>query len=409
MGVDTIAHRMLFHGVDYREASAYNYSHTPLRHQYGGKQEPCPTFALLLPDLLRVNHGNLGRTLWQALFYAVSAYNNTGFTPDASGLHVNRWGAGLPIPVSAFIGTPGSPVVLNVVQCTSRHLGPKRWTLHTKLTLATTAFLVLSSLIWFVLVEWNNAVLFPTDDPNMKLRRAISAAVMPRSAGFDVSWVPDVSNETKVFMSALMFIGAGSSSTGGGIRVTTFAVVVLICGAAFTGHRDVNVFRRRIPRRIQMTAVSVTTSCFVLVVIGSTALMFVTGCSFVDAVFETCSVFALGGYSAGVASAGNPACLFILAAAMIVGRGFRNHHRQPVGCRHLRPVGQIGLSEARPHSAAHWRPPYHQCGNRCRQARGSSGGWQLSGLHRNRRPIQRRKDSHPAVRGGSQHRGCAGA
>ena len=43
MGVDTIAHRMLFHGVDYRKASAYNYSHTPLRHQYGGKQEPYPT------------------------------------------------------------------------------------------------------------------------------------------------------------------------------------------------------------------------------------------------------------------------------------------------------------------------------------------------------------------------------
>ena len=53
------------------------------------------TFVLLLPDLFRVNHGNMGRTLWQALFYAVSAYNNTGFTPDATGLHVNRWGVGL--------------------------------------------------------------------------------------------------------------------------------------------------------------------------------------------------------------------------------------------------------------------------------------------------------------------------
>ncbi len=49
------------------------------------------TFVLLLPDLFRVNHGNMGRNLWQALFYAVSAYNNTGFTPDATGLHVNRW------------------------------------------------------------------------------------------------------------------------------------------------------------------------------------------------------------------------------------------------------------------------------------------------------------------------------
>ena len=57
----------------------------------------------------------------------------------------------------------------------------------------------------------------------MKMRRAMSAAVMPRSAGFDISWVPEVTNETKVFMSILMFIGAGSSSTAGGIRVTTFA------------------------------------------------------------------------------------------------------------------------------------------------------------------------------------------
>lgn len=278
------------------------------------------TFVLLLPELLRVNHGKLGTTLWQALFYAVSAYNNTGFAPDASGLHVNRWGVGLPILISAFVGTLGFPVVLNVVQCAQRRLSPKRWTLHTKLTLMTTAILVAASLFWFLLVEWNNATLFPADDPGMKLRRAISAAVMPRSAGFDVSWVPDVTNETKVFMSALMFIGAGSSSTGGGIRVTTFAVIVLICGAAFTGHRDVNAFKRRIPRRIQMTAVSVTTACLSLVIIGSTALMFVTGCDFVDAVFEICSAFALGGYSVGVANAGNPACLFILAAAMIVGR-----------------------------------------------------------------------------------------
>ena len=193
------------------------------------------TFVLLLPDLFRVNHGNMGRTLWQALFYAVSAYNNTGFTPDATGLHVNRWGVGLPILISA-------------------------------------------------------------------------------------SWVPEVTNETKVFMSILMFIGAGSSSTAGGIRVTTFAVILLICRAAFTGHRDVTVFRRRIPRRIQMTAVSVTTACFALVMVGAMMLMFTTGCAFVDAVFEACSAFSLGGYSVGVASAGNPASLFILSAEMIVGR-----------------------------------------------------------------------------------------
>lgn len=137
------------------------------------------TFVLLLPDLFRVNHGNMGRTLWQALFYAVSAYNNTGFTPDATDLHVNRWGVGLPILISAFIGTLGFPVVLNLVQCARRHLSPKRWTLHTKLTLVTTAVLVATSLAWFLLVEWGNTGLFPADGPGMKMRRAMSAAVSP--------------------------------------------------------------------------------------------------------------------------------------------------------------------------------------------------------------------------------------
>lgn len=279
------------------------------------------TFTLLLPELLRVNNENdAGRTLWQAIFYAVSAYNNTGFTPDTSGLYVSNWGVGLPILISAFIGTLGFPVVLNVVQCARKRQSPRHWSLHTKLTLVTTAILVAASLVWFLIVEWHNVNLFPDDDLSLKFRRAMVAAVMPRSAGFDISWVPGVSSESKLFMSIIMFIGAGSSSTGGGIRVTTFAVIMLICGAAFTGHRDVTVFRRRIPRRIQMTAISVTASCLSLVAIASMALMFVTDCSLGDAVFETCSAFSLGGYSVGVVSAGNPASQFILAATMIIGR-----------------------------------------------------------------------------------------
>lgn len=279
------------------------------------------TFTLLLPELLRVNNENdAARTLWQAIFYAVSAYNNTGFTPDTSGLYVSNWGVGLPILISAFIGTLGFPVVLNVVQCARKRHSPRHWSLHTKLTLVTTAILVAASLVWFLIVEWHNVNLFPDDDLSLKFRRAMVAAVMPRSAGFDISWVPGVSSESKLFMSIIMFIGAGSSSTGGGIRVTTFAVIILICGAAFTGHRDVTVFRRRIPRRIQMTAISVTTSCLSLVAIASMALMFVTDCSLGDAVFETCSAFSLGGYSVGVVSAGNPASQFILAATMIIGR-----------------------------------------------------------------------------------------
>lgn len=278
------------------------------------------TFVALFPGLLSINRGNLSLTAWEALFYAVSAYNNTGFTPDAAGLHVNNPAVGLPILLSAFCGTLGFPVILNLVRSFKRRLPAKRWQLHTKLTLVTTFALVLCSLLWFIIVEWNNPRFDDNGDLATKIQWALSAAVMPRSAGFDLAWVPEMSDPTRVFMSVLMFIGGGSSSTAGGIRVTTFAVLLLTCKAALTGHADVVAFRRRIPTRVVMMAISVTVLFTILTFVSSLALMFATGKPLSDVLFEACSALSLGGYSVGVADAHEPATLIILALLMIAGR-----------------------------------------------------------------------------------------
>ncbi len=250
------------------------------------------TFFALFPGLLSVNKGNVGRTLWESLFFAVMSYNNAGFTPDGAGLYVNNWAVGL----------------------------PKHWSLHTKITMIMTFAIVFMSLIWFLAVEWDNPVLFKDGDVDTRMRRAMVAAVMPRSSGFDLSWVPGVKECTKVFMSIVMFIGGGSTSTAGGIRVTTLAVILLVCKAAFTGHTDVNAFHKRIPQHVIMTAISITASCVALVFIASVALMLITDSSLSHAMFDTCSAFGLGGYTVGVAQENNPASLYVLAAAMVVGR-----------------------------------------------------------------------------------------
>ena len=278
------------------------------------------TFAALFPGLFAINKGDVGQTAWESLFYAVSAYNNTGFTPDAAGLHVNNPAVGLPILISAFCGTLGFPVLLNLARACRHRIPPRRWQLHTKLTLVTTFVLVLCSLLWYMAVEWNNPRLYADADLSVKIQAALSAAVMPRSAGFDLSWVPELSDPTRVFMSMLMFIGGGSSSTAGGIRVTTFAVLFLTCRAALTGHTDVVAFRRRLPARVIMMAVSVTLIFTVLTFAASLALMSVTGRPLSDVLFEACSALSLGGYSVGVANAEEPATLLILALLMIAGR-----------------------------------------------------------------------------------------
>ncbi|RSX57816.1 TrkH family potassium uptake protein [Bifidobacterium samirii] len=278
------------------------------------------TFLALFPGLLRVTGGDWGKTAWEALFFAVMSYNNAGFTPDGAGLHVNSWAVGLPIMTSAFCGTLGFPVLLNLLRCTRDHTPPRRWSLHTKVTLTMTFLIVAASLIWFLAVEWDNPALFADADVETRMRHAMVAAVMPRSSGFDLSWVPQVSEPTKVFMSMVMFVGGGSTSTAGGIRVTTLAVILIVCRASFTGHKDITVFRRRIHTDVAMTAVSITTTCLLLVMCASLALMIVSGCTFSDGLFDACSAFGLGGYTVGVAREDNPAALAILAFTMVVGR-----------------------------------------------------------------------------------------
>ena len=278
------------------------------------------TFVALFPGLYKVNHGNVRHTLWESLFFAVMAYNNAGFTPDGAGLHVNNWAVGLPILASAFCGTLGFPVLLNLMRSWRMRRPPKRWSLHTKLTLTTTFCIVIASFTWFLLMEWNNKLLFAGNGIEPRLWHAMVAAVMPRSSGFDLSWMPGVSDATKVFLSIVMFIGGGSTSTAGGIRVTTFAVTLLTCRAAFTGRHDINAFHRRIHTQAVMTAVAVSTACLMLVTVVSMALMIITDCSLCDALFDTCSAFGLGGYSVGVASESSPTVLYILAATMFIGR-----------------------------------------------------------------------------------------
>lgn len=248
------------------------------------------------------------------------AYNNAGFTPDGAGLHVNNWAVGLPILASAFCGTLGFPVLLNLMRSWRMRRPPKRWSLHTKLTLTTTFCIVIASFTWFLLMEWNNKLLFAGNGIEPRLWHAMVAAVMPRSSGFDLSWMPGVSRRNQ-------------------------SVPV---------HRQVHrrwqhLDRRRHPRhhvrgdpadlscRIHrtprhqrippphphaavMTAVAVSTACLMLVTVVSMAPMIITGCSLCDALFDTCSAFGLGGYSVGVASESSPTVLYILAATMFIGR-----------------------------------------------------------------------------------------
>ncbi|PLS30555.1 potassium transporter Trk [Bifidobacterium margollesii] len=278
------------------------------------------TFTALLPRILEVNHGAIIHSLWESLFFAVSAYNNTGFTPDSAGVYVNDWRVGLPIMLSTSIGTLGFPVLLNIYQEFRRRRGPHHWSLHIKLTLVTMLVVILSAMAWFLLVEWNNTAIYRDDSVAHRLRDALTIAVMPRTTGFDASWMPNVSEATKGFMAMVMFVGGGSASTAGGIHVTTLAVLFLVCRSVMGNKSQITAFHRRLHTATVRMSMAIASSSFVLVYGCALLLGVVTGRPLADTLFETCSAFSLGGATLSVASESNPASLMILAVVMVVGR-----------------------------------------------------------------------------------------
>ena len=137
---------------------------------------------LLLPRFI-VLEETFGEAAWHGIFYGISAFNNAGFIPTEHGLapYVGDWMLCLPIILGVFIGSLGFPVILNVMRNRRR---ASKWSLHTKLTLTTSAALVVVGTVLFAAVEWGNQRTLGSLDLGEKLLASLFAGVMPRSGGF---------------------------------------------------------------------------------------------------------------------------------------------------------------------------------------------------------------------------------
>src|SRR5690606_31742979 len=137
---------------------------------------------ILLPRFLALEE-SLGEALWHSLFFGISAFNNAGFVPTPEGMtpYVGDWLICLPIMLGVVIGSLGFPVILNLARSRNRF---RRWSLHTKLTLTTTAALLVFSVIALGSLEWTNDKTMGGLPLGDRILASIFAGVMPRSGGF---------------------------------------------------------------------------------------------------------------------------------------------------------------------------------------------------------------------------------
>ena len=145
-------------------------------------------------------------------------------------------------------------------------------------------------------------------------------AVMPRSGGFSTMDVADMSQSTHLLMDVMMFIGGGSSSTAGGIKVTTVAVLVLAAYAEARGLTDVNVFGRRLTASTIKLSISILLTGATIVFVGTLVMLQISDESLDRVLFEVISAFGTVGLSAGVSASVSEPGLYTLSVLMLIGR-----------------------------------------------------------------------------------------
>jgi Trk-type K+ transport system membrane component len=174
--------------------------------------------------------------------------------------------------------------------------------------------------VFFLATEWNNPATLRDNSTATTLLASLFASVNTRSGGFSTFSVAGEHSATILMQDALMFVGGGSASTAGGIKVTTLAVMLLAIRAEARGDRDMEAFGRRVEPSVLRVAVTVSVASLVMVFTGSLILTLVSDAPISYILFECISAFATCGLSSGIIPTLPPLAKLTLAALMLAGR-----------------------------------------------------------------------------------------
>ena len=270
------------------------------------------------------------RALYLAVFHSISAFCNAGFSlfSDSFTGYQDNWMLNLTICFLIVSGGLGFPVLSELKQRLSfKRRAWSRLSLHSKLVLSTTAFLLFTSTIMILFMEWHNT-LAPLAVPTRFLS-SFFQAVNARTSGFNSLPVGNMANATLFILILFMFVGASPGSCGGGIKTTTFATLAVLGISRFQGHERPHLFGRSISEKSIGKAVSVVLISTIVVCIGIMILLMAelgdvshpqSRGKFLELLFEVVSAFGTVGLSTGITNSLSTTGKTIITCIMFVGR-----------------------------------------------------------------------------------------
>ena len=265
----------------------------------------------------------LGRGIWYSVFHSISAFCNAGF--DLMGIQgeyssltsvVGNWYVNLIIMLLIVIGGLGFFVWRNLLDSKFQY---KKMLLHTRIVMFVTAFLILGGALLLFLTEHGGDA-YHDKSLSEQIAASFFQSVSARTAGFNTVELARMTEAGRFILICLMMIGGSAGSTAGGIKTTTFAVLMLSIITTFRHRKSVEAFGRRMEDGIARTASCVFMMYLLLSCGGAVLISRIEGIAFLDALFETVSAIATVGLSVGLTpTLGIMSCL-ILCFLMIFGR-----------------------------------------------------------------------------------------
>jgi trk system potassium uptake protein TrkH len=274
---------------------------------------------------------SVAKTLWFAVFHSVSAFTNGSFALFPNSLIDFQRDHFVLIVISSLIafGGLGFLVVFELSEYVARRISGQKFRIgvQSRLTLITTAALIVVGTAAFYVLERNGA--FAALTSAEALTNAYFFAIVPRTAGFNTVRMSEFGGAAGYLLMILMFVGASPGSTGGGIKTTTFGLLVAYSYARFRGRSQLDLWNRTIPQTSIDKATAVVVASAATVLLATLTLMFTetrgmnafeSQARLMPVLFETISAFGTVGLSLDFTPVVSTAGKLVLVFLMFVGR-----------------------------------------------------------------------------------------
>lgn len=275
----------------------------------------------------------LGDRVFASVFHSVSAFNNAGFSIFYNGLYnehiVDNYFLHIDVMILIFLGSLGFVAIFDLFSLDNiRERMRKPWKrihFNTKVALYFSLILVVFGSLMFFMFEYNNTL--DAQNGGEKVVTSLFQAVTTRTAGFNTVDIGGLTTPTLIIFLFLMFVGASSNSTGGGIKTSTFAILWASTVATMREKKNVELFKRTIKSDTVLKAFTIllffiawNLFSILLLMISEQSIIAMDDRSEIDVIFEQVSAFASTGLSTGITSSLSLSGKVIITVSMFVGK-----------------------------------------------------------------------------------------